>query len=234
MGDADNKAEEDKKALAQAQAKVDELTKKVDELSADLEKQKGIVENAETKFNEMAKETGDNRKAVTGAALDVMSAHKEEKKAADDLRKIQEELAALKKVKGPEAKDESNQKGVEQTADEIEANLTDAERKHVEKVWGSLDDKQRRQYRDDEKTRKASLIEAKAAVADEPPDLSTPWKKPAQSSDVPDGTADAIRKMFRGEQKRASNLPDGGGSSRSRGGGERPQRTGRTTNVLSG
>ena len=76
MADGDNQKE-----LAQAQAKIVELEKKIETLTADMEKKSGIVDNAEKKFNEMANETGENRKAVTAAALELIELRKSEKEA---------------------------------------------------------------------------------------------------------------------------------------------------------
>jgi len=232
MADPGNNNED----VAQMKAKIKELTDKVSELSKELEKQQTIVDNAEKKFNEMSAETGASRKAVAEAAQEVLAARNAEKKSQEDLRKLASELAEAKKMLGPGGEDGSNRGGTARTADEIEESLTDEERKYVEGIWKTLSPDQRAAYMSDDAVRKACLVEAKAAAIAGEPDLSSPWKKPAQQrSSSGDGDAESIRKLFRRENKRASNLPDGGGGSPRAGRvqAERPLAA-RTTNALIG
>ena len=233
MADGDN---QDKDKLAQAQAKIVELEKKIETLTADLEKKSKIVDNAEAKFNEMANETGENRKAVTAAALELIELRKSEKEAQKNLTEANKLLAEAKKL-GPKAEDGNKQEDQKppKTADEIEAGLSEAERKFVEECWKGLNEAQRTAYMTDEKVRKAALLEAKATVANEPPDLASPWKKPVQKQQAsPGGDAEEIKKLFRKESNTARKLPDGSSGGAARAGLGRSRQDGpvSTTNIL--
>lgn len=207
--------------LREAQKKIDELTAKAEKLEQDLAKKQSIVDNAEQKFNDMSNETGENRKALAEAARELTAARKAERETQELVRNLQKELDELRKKIGSKAEEGNNRN--EASADDIEASLTEAERKFVESKWKELTEDQREAYLKDDEVRKAALMEAKATVAKAAPDLSSPWKKPAQKTPSGEGVKDEIRKMFQSEAKRARNLPDGshGGSPRS-GSGNQP------------
>ena len=237
MSDGNNNADE---ALAQAKAKIEELDAKVEQLTGDVEKKQTIVDNAEKKFNEMAKETGDNRKAVAAAAQEIIDARRAEKEAQDRLRKLAEELAEAKKISGPSGgKEQSGVPGAGKGADEIEAGLTADEQAQLDEAWKAAPQELREKIKQDDSVRMQFLLSAKEAAADAAAaDLSDWRKKPAQQSKVSQGSAteEAVKALFRKESKRARNLPDGSNNGVSRSGAAKRDRfeEGRRTNILMG
>ena len=232
MADGDNKKADE--ALAQAQAKIAELEKKVAELTKALETKTGIVDNAEAKFNEMAKETGDNRKAVTAAALELIELRKAEKEAQKNLAEASKALAELSK-QGPPKDDGNKHETVEQQIAKIEASLTDDDLKKLDEARMKVSDERRREI-DKGGAAYLALLRGLRDVQAESVDALPPWrKKPAQQEKAkPDGLAEEMKKLFRTESNRARNLPDGsrGGSPRTRSDPNPATHGGRTTNIL--
>ena len=204
--------DEEKAKVAELEAKIEELTKSLTDQKAELEKANGRVENAEKKFNEMGEETGDNRKAVAEAAKEVMRLQRERDEAKENFSKASNELAEVKKTKGPKAEEEQSDKGLEKkTPEEIEASLTDDEGKVLDEAFKNASDELKAQIKADPKVRKDFLLEAKeAAKAADESDLSSWRKKPAQKPSPSSDDAKAkIRELFNRENKRGSNLPNG-------------------------
>jgi len=195
MADGDNQ-----EALTQAKAKIKELEDKVAALEKELDKQKTIVDNAEKKFKEMAEETGSSRKAIADAAHELIELRKSETKAREDLEAASVLLAEAKK-QGPRGGREQSPTHTEKTADEIEADLTEAEQKKLDEAWKAAPDDLKKRIRADEATRKAFLMEAKEQVQRDEADDLTDWrKKPAQKA-TPGGVADEIKKSFHKENR---------------------------------
>jgi len=195
--------------LEDAQAKIAELEekqKKFDEVQAELEKQKGIVENAQALVKKQADETGENRRVSSDATKALVTALEEKRKAEEDFAKVSEELAEAKKQGPTEAKEESDE---DKTADEIEAELTKDEQAKLDEVWKDAPEEAKQRIKSDDDLRKKFLAKAKAAVvADIESDLSDWRKKPAQQSSKPGG-GDELDKLFNLRKKSASYHPDG-------------------------
>jgi len=66
-------------------------------MRVELEKQKGIVTNAESKFSEMGEETGENRKAIAEAARGLVKANADAAKTQDSLRELNDQLTEARK-----------------------------------------------------------------------------------------------------------------------------------------
>jgi len=204
--------DEETKLMAEKDAKIEELTKSLTDQKAELEKKQGIVDNAETKFNEMSQESGDNRKGIAEASRAMLAAQAERDEAKENFSKASNELAEVKKTKGPKAEEEQSDKGLEKkTPEEIEASLTEDEGKVLDEAFKNASDELKAQIKADPKVRKDFLLEAKeAAKAADESDLSSWRKKPAQKPAPSGDEAKAkIRELFKRENKRRSNLPDG-------------------------
>ena len=230
--------EDNEKKLAQAE-------KKIEELMAELEKQKGIAENAEATFNKWSNERGDERKAVKeiaeelkNSAIAMRTAITDKEKIAADLAEARIALAEAKK-QGPNT-DDGNKPNepppTKKTADEIEAELTDDEQEKLDEAWKNASEDLRKSIKGDDKIRRQFLQQAKEAAEEEASsDLSSWRKKPAQQKKAdPGGAAEEIKKLFDKNINRARNLPDGSGGNTTRtqksGGNKSP--SGRTTNIL--
>ena len=232
-----DKGDNQDEALAQAQAKIKELEGRIAELTKEMEKKSGIVDNAEKKFNEMAQETGDNRKAIAEAAKELVELRRSEKKAMEDLAKVRDELAEARK-QGPQGdQGQSVGKEKEKTADEIEAELTDDEQKQLDDAWKQAPEELKARIKADPRIRKSFLLEAKKAAEEVAASDLTDWRnKPAQKKPAaPGGAADEIRKLFKREKQSAGRrVPDGPTGGGGRESGDRPQPASRQANVLIG
>lgn len=234
MADGNNQDE----ALTQAKAKIEELTKRIAELTKALETQTGIADNAEKKFKEMSNETGENRKAIAEAGRELVEARKVEREARTAVDTLSKELNELKVKLGPKAGQEQSAVEDKRTAEEIQASMTDDEQKVADEAWKNADEATRKLVVGDDAKRKEFLLAAKEAARESgASDLSDWRKKPAQGSGgKPRGDAeDSIKRLFDTARRRARNLPDGsqGGSTRQRAGAgvEYP---GKRTSVLIG
>ena len=221
--------------LAQAEAKITELEQQVSGLTAELDKQKTIVDNAETKFNEMAAETGASRKAIADAATGLIELRGTEKKAQIDLGAAQDELVKLKStIKG--LKVEQGQSGdptPEKTAEEIEAELSSAEQSVMDKTYEAWYKKAQagdaeavkvcKRFKGDAGFRKACLLKAKdEAEAERDSDLSDWRKKPAHEESPSGGgdeLAEQVNRLFKNNIESADFVPasSSGGASRATG-----------------
>jgi len=202
--------------LAQQEKEIAELKTKNAELTVDLEKKQGIVDNAEAKFNEMSKESGDNRKGIAEAGLAMLAAQKERNEAKVASDALDAELKKLKPADPPD--DGKNRKTDEKTPDEIEENLTAAESKTLDEAWKNADDEMRAAIKKSPDTRKAFLLKAiEKAKSDADSDLSDWRKKPGQEPAAKDEDLDKkLENMFTKQKKRSTHMPPGpsGGSSR--------------------
>lgn len=193
--------------LEEALAQIEELKKQNDALKGDVEKQKGIVENAEKKFKEHANELGELRK---------------QKKASDEsveaLKRDIEELKRAGGGSGGQGTKKDDEK--EATADEVEASLSAEQKKAVEAVYMQLTDEQKLKFHSDERYRKGFLLEAQSRLKSVPQD---PWKKPAKKERAEDSD---VKTLFDRALKRERFVPPGGSGSaaRSGGGSEEPKR----------
>lgn len=168
-------AEKNRLALEEAQ-------KKLQEAQAEAEKQKGIADNAEKLVQRWSNEVGELRKQV--------------KEAVD---KYQALLASI----GGKAPEDLNSgpsggKNGDATADEIEASLTEEQKRAVEQVYASADEETKLRFHQDEQFRKQFLLEAKQRVREVP---ASPWDKPgvrkrADESGSSGGDAMKVAELF--------------------------------------
>lgn len=185
--------------LEEALARIDELTKQNESLKGDIEKQKGIVENAEKKFKEHANELGELRK---------------QKKAADDavatLTSERDELKS-KLEEGPEGRRKKAEEKTTESAEEIEKSMDDSQRKAVEAVYAQMSTEDKARFHEDERFRVDVLNEARKRFVTVPRD---PWKKPERQK-KPDANS-SIAEMFDRALKRERFVPPGGPGSATR------------------
>jgi len=207
--------------LAEAKAKIVEMETKIAGFVEELEKKEKTVSHAESKFNEMAQETGDNRKAVAAAATDALEAVKAEKEASKMLREAQDALAEMKSTLGPKEEDKKNRESQKaKTAEEIEAGLSDAENATLDEAWKVAAEATKARVKTDPDFKKKFLLKAQTAtrVAVES-DLSdwrsSPAGKPSESRD------DGLDELFKLKKQRAESYPDGHTSGQ-RGGRTKP------------
>jgi len=226
MADGDNEKE-----LARVKAEAKELKEKVSELEAELEKQQKIVDNAEKKFNEMAEETGDNRKAATAAMKDLLAVQKDYKKVVDDLRHAQEALAKKVDEVGPEGSGGNNQrKTLGEQIEEAENGLTTDEQAALAEATKDISDDELKEFRASGKDYLDFINQFRKEHSNADAGLPSWRKKPAQSKKSPGGDETELRKkmfaLLKDAQKSADNVPDGpsggGGPSRRQQAPERP------------
>lgn len=202
---------------AELEAKVKELETIIAGLRTELEKKSSIVDNAEEAVHKMGEETGENRKALTAAARELVEARKAERQAAERLRTLEAELAEMKTKQGPAGNGGNNQPAREPTADEIEAGLTEAEQKALDAAFEQADQTTRARIKTEPEFRKRFLLMAKeTAKAEASADLSTWRNKPAPKSNGSPQGDDVLAKLFKVRKNSAERVPDGphGGSPR--------------------
>jgi len=209
MTDAEKEA---KKALENKESELAELKKAL----VTAEKR---VSDAQEMINRQGNEIGEDRAALKDAVKAAQDAVKEMAEsnkaliaAKEDLAHAQSELAELKKSKGPEGKGKDTPLPDEKTADEIEADLTEAEAKRLDEAFKGASGEMKAKIKSDDATRRKFLQKAKDVVSeDAKADLSswrnTPAKKPKPSKD--DG--DELDKLFQTKKKGAEYVPPGPG-----------------------
>ena len=201
---------EEQKEFDEKNAKVTELTGKVDELVTELDKQKEIVTNAEKKVNEFGNETGENRKELTAALRDSVTSNKALRESEDNLRKLTEELAEAKKVAGPTPDGNNQPDDKKKSNDEIEAGLTTDEAKRLDDAYENASEETKANIKSDAKTRRKFLLIAKESVEeDQKADLSSWRNKPQPEEKSPSGDEDKLRELFKTAKKRANYVPRG-------------------------
>jgi len=213
--------------LAAATTKITEVESKLAAKDAEIVKKDGIVQAAETKFNEMAGETGENRKAATEAMRALLAVQKERDAEREAAKILRDELAEMKKVLGPLEADRANRKSQEsETAEEIEAGLSDAEQATLDEAWKGADEATQKRIKADSDFRKQFLVKAKAAthVAAES-DLSDWRNKPADKSPSPSG--EGLDELFKTAKQRAEAYPDGSRAGQQRSGGRKEPKSSR-------
>ena len=194
-----------KKLLAQKEAENEKL-------KADLEKAEKRVENAQGLIHEWEERGGENRKAAADGAQEALKLARELQEATAAVRKAEDDLAAARaelaelKSKGPTGGDRDT-RAEEKTADEIEAELSDAEAEQMAIAWGNLTDEQRKVYKKDDAERRKLLLAAKAAAREAAESDLSDWRRtPAQGkpSEVDEGE---LRKLFVKQKRRAAFVP---------------------------
>jgi len=209
-----NKPEE---ALAQAKADIEKLT-------AELEKQRGVVLNAEKKFTEWAAERGTERKAVGEVANELAAASKKlreaieaQEKLRNDLAEARTKLAEAEKGKGP-AGDQGNNRNEppkpEQSADEIEAALSEDEQKELDEAWKKASPKKRAALKSNDPALEAERVEfllkaKEAASLKAASDLGTWRKKPSNPKGSQPSGGDELDVLFGIKKQSAEDYPDG-------------------------
>ena len=202
--------DEETKLMAEKDAKIEELTKSLTDQKAELEKANGRVENAEKKFNEMGEETGDNRKAVAEAAKEVMRLQRERDEAKENFSKAKDDLAKANETKGPPKEDRKTQKTEEEQITEIVATLSEEDLKALDAARKGATDEQRKSI-DAGGAGYLELLQGLKEVQSAEVDALPPWRKTPAQKPAPSGdeAKAKIRELFKRENKRRSNLPDG-------------------------
>jgi len=202
--------DEEKAKVAELEAKIEELTKSLTDQKAELEKANGRVENAEKKFNEMGEETGDNRKAVAEAAKEVMRLQRERDEAKENFSKAKDDLAKANETKGPPKEDRKTQKTEEEQITEIVATLSEEDLKALDAARKGATDEQRKSI-DAGGAGYLELLQGLKEVQSAEVDALPPWRKTPAQKPAPSGdeAKAKIRELFKRENKRRSNLPDG-------------------------
>uniref|UniRef100_A0A6M3JTQ5 Uncharacterized protein n=1 Tax=viral metagenome TaxID=1070528 RepID=A0A6M3JTQ5_9ZZZZ len=176
MSDADGKN-------AKQDAQGEKSDERIAALEKEVEKQKGIAENAEALVQKWSAEIGEFRKEATA---------------------LKETIADLQKVVG----DASGKEGkAEETAEEIEKSLTPEQRTVAESVFAQLSAEEKITYADDPKYRKAFLVRTRETVKTVP---QTPWstqQKPTPKT--PDALDKRIQELFEKHKQRSAALPTG-------------------------
>jgi chromosome segregation ATPase len=152
-------------------------------LEEEVQKQKGIAENAEALVKKWSAEIGDFRKEAAT---------------------LKETIADLQKAVG-----EAGIKGgqTEETVEEIEKALTPEQRKVAETVFAQLSEEEKITFADDPKFRKNFLIRTRETVKPVP---VTPWitqQKPTPKT--PDALDKRIQDLFEKQKRRSAALPTG-------------------------
>ena len=129
------------------------------------------------------------------------------------------EVAELKKKSGSSESD-GNQDGKtkpkekpEETADDIDATLTDLQRKRAEEVYAQQDVKTQQKIHRDPEFRKNFLLCARDAEPDIP---DTPWNRPEDKQPRKSTSQEEIAAMFNTQVKRNGYTPPGGSAPGSR------------------
>jgi len=196
--------------LEEALARIKELEAKITALDAEVAKQKGIAENAEKIFKEHSTEVGDARKKA-----------KADEELITSLKKEVEELKTTLGAGGTGKKTTAEEKV--ETADEIEASLTDEQRLAAEAAYKAAPEDIKVKITEDQQFRLRFFKEAREGVKVVPAD---PWKKPAAKPAKKDDEDKTVKSLFDRVLKRERGMPPGGSGTAHRSGVEdEPQRT---------
>ena len=231
MADAEKEKQgQNEKALADAKAEVDAV-------KADLEKEKGISENAEKKFQEWAAERGKERKAI-GDIAEGMAEETKKRHAAEAARdELATKLVDLEKnlteLQGAtEEANRNNQKTTEQKIEELSANLTDEDLKALDAARENADPETQKAIDAGGETY-FELLKGLKETQKVAESVLAPWrKKPMQGAG--NGTDDMqakMRALFKNEQQRANSYPNGPNGGQ-RGGGKNPPVSTRPPNAV--
>jgi len=149
-------------------------------LEKEVEKQKGIAENAEKLIQKWSAEQGEFRKEV--ASL---------KTTIEELKKAGTAAGGGK---------------AEETAEEIEKTLTDGQRKMAESVFAQLSEADKIAYAENPEFRKSFLVRTRETVKAVP---ESPWMQPKQTQKPPDSLDKRIQELFEKQKRRGATLPTG-------------------------
>jgi len=187
-------------------------------LKADLEKEKGISENAEKKFQEWAAERGKERKAIgdiaEGMAEETKKRHVAEE-ASDELaaklRELEVKINEIEHRDAKEVENRNNQKTTEEKIQEITDNLTEEDLKVMDDAREKADPAIQQAIDSGGEVYLEflnGLKEAKHVEESGRPPWRRNIKKPAAPSGDDDRAA-RMRKLFKREIEQANSYPDG-------------------------
>lgn len=178
-----------------------EHQEKITALEAEVEKQKGRVENAEQLVQKWSNEVGDIRKEreALKAETDALAVKLKELDALKE-KLVQTDATTTAKGSGDPGKKEP-------TLEEVEKSLSEDAKKVCEAAFGKLTDDEKIQFRDDEGFRKDFFLQA-AEIKPVPtsPWLTSPKKK---SEETPSAQKKRIRELFEVAQKQSKATPVG-------------------------
>ena len=190
--------------LEEALARNKELEAKITTLEAEAAKQRGIAENAEKIFKEHSAEVGEARKKAKADEELITSL----KAQVEDLNK------KILGAGGPGTKTKQEEK--EETPDEIEASLTEEQRKVAEAAFAAAPDEVKLKIIEDQGFRLKFFKEARDGVKVVP---EVPWKKPAtKPAKQSDDDGKYVKGLFDRVLKRERGMPPGGSGTAHRGG----------------
>lgn len=190
--------------LEEALARIKELEAKITTLDAEAAKQRGIAENAEKIFKEHSAEVGEARKKA-----------KADEELITGLKSQVEELnKKILGAGGTGTKTKPEEK--EETPDEIEASLTDEQKKVVEAAFNAAPDEVKLKITEDQGFRLKFFKEAREGVKAVP---DSPWKKPVtKPAKQTDDSDKVVKGLFDRVLKRERGMPPGGSGTAHRGG----------------
>ena len=209
MADVDKEQQEQMdKALAEVKADMDKVKE-------ELEKEKGISENAEKKFQEWASERGKERKAI-GDIAEGMAEETKKRHAAEAARdELAAQLVELEKnltelQSAAEEATRNNQKTTEQKIEELSSNLTEDDLKALDAVRESADAETQKAIDAGGETY-LELLRGLKETKHVDESGHAPWRKNAAqgAGNGTDNMTEKIRALFKQEKQRAESYPNG-------------------------
>lgn len=210
-----------------ADKSAEQLQARVTELEAELEKQRGIVANAEKKFNDWSNERGDERKSVAEIAKALKDAVTELRENEKKNQTILAELAdAKQKLAVAEAAKSvppglpgggEKPKTVDEQIAEIALTLTEDETGILDKALEAATPEEQDLIRQGG-VGYLKFLQAFIRNARKPEAVLPPWRKKPASDKGKKAEASDLDRLFRQAKKSAEQYPDGhnGGTPRVR------------------
>lgn len=212
--------------MADEKKDAEQLQARIAELEAELDKQRGIVTNAEKKFSEWAAERGEERKSVAevakalkDAVTDLRETEKKAREISDELAEAKRKLAEAEASKqGPAGGGEERKTAsVEEQIEAIQSTLTDDETAILDAALEAATPEEQASIREGG-AGYLKFLQAFVRNARKPEAALPPWrKKPTQEKVKKVGASDLDR-LFNQAKKSVAHYPDGpsGGTPRGR------------------
>lgn len=214
MTDAE-KAEFDKK-----EADLKALNEKLEAAEKRVEDSQEMIHKQSEEVGEARKGSAEVTKQVAELTAELVKANREVREAQAAILKASEELAELKKAKGPES-GEGNTQAKPKTVEELVDSLTPAEQKKLDEAWENADEETRKAIKGDQKLYKSFVSQAKEAVVEEAKSDLSSWRNtPVRESSNTDSTdiEKTVRELFKKQKQSTQYVPPG-----SNGGNARPK-----------
>jgi len=187
-----------------AQEENEQLKAELEKVKADKEKSDKRVENAERKFQDWASELGDIRKRNEELKETL-------EKAKETISKFEKNVSGDSQQKAPmgqKGDNDSEGKAKEETAEDIEKSLNEAQRKVGETAFGTLSDGDKIRYENDPQFRLEFLKRVKEHAPVIP---ASPWKTAQKSNKKveDDSKYNSILDKIFIKKKQANYVPSG-------------------------